>query len=159
MYNDERLSEDINEELNRLSADGLPWNATLIANLVCVKYMDGLIEGSDEALFWEHTGRQHTRRKVTHCINRRAGDKTEATDEAQTELLPGYEHLHKYYVVERDGDELGVHVTQLSDSELDGKAAKYRKMGTGCFAHAAELDRFRRTRVWPEEWGPEQVSG
>ena len=61
-------------------------------------------------------------------------------------MLPGFAHLQAYYIVEREGDEVGVPVYDLTDLELEQKADLYSSMGTGCLAHADELRRFKRAR-------------
>lgn len=144
-YHD-RLNIEINAKLDALAADKRPWVAKWIAHSICGDHEDGLGDG-DDALFWRHCGYEEVRDQVRRCINKRAGDRIE--EDAAQPKLPGYEHVHAYYLVSRDGEEIAVPTTDLTDDEIGLRAAQYRSMGAACFAHADELDRFKRTRTAP----------
>jgi hypothetical protein len=139
----DRLREEINEKLNALALKEQPWIAKWIVHEICAAHNDGLAE-NEHRDFWNHAGYAHCRREVTACINRRAGDKAERDDEQM--ILPGYQHLHAYYVVRRDGDDVGVPVASMTDEEREAKASLYRAMGAACYAHADELEKFGRDR-------------
>ena len=67
--------------------------------------------------------------------------------DAQTSFPgPGFVRLQRGYAVERDGEQCIVPTLQLSDDEIDAKAAELRRMGEGCFMHADELMRFKAER-------------
>lgn len=138
----ETLTAEINLVLDDLSEKGETWNAAWIAHAICNKHTDGLAE-NEHSYFWRHCGYQDCRDEVRRCINGRAGDRP--TSDAQLRL-PGYDHLQAYYIVKRDGDEIGVPVHDLTDDELEAKAALYRGMAAACYAHADEIDRFKRLR-------------
>lgn len=139
-----RLNAEINTLLDALADEGREWRATWIAHEICNQHAGALTDNED-ANFWRHCGYSDCRREVTRCINRRAGDRADR-DEGGQYTLPGYKHLQSYYVVERDGEEVGVSVHELTDGEIVEKQRTYRAMGAACFAHADELDRFQRTR-------------
>lgn len=139
-----QLNVEINEALDDLETRGTPWRASWIAHQICGSHTDGLGTG-DHADFWRHCAYEEVRDQVRRCINRRAGDRPNV-DDGQLRL-PGYEHLQSYYVVRRQEEDLGVPVFDLTDEELDAKAAIYRAMGGACFAHADEIDRFRTLRA------------
>lgn len=141
-YHDKLVAE-INAKLDSLTGK---WAASWIAHAICNSHAEGLAE-NDEALFWRHCGYAEVRDEVRRCINRRAGDREDG--EAGQGFLPGFRHLQSHYIVSRDGEDVGVPVYDLSDEEIEAKAAKYRGMGAACYAHADELDRFRRDRVPP----------
>jgi len=144
-YHD-RLNTEINAKLDALAEAQMPWVAKWIAHSICGDHEGGLSGGND-AMFWRHCGYEEVRDQVRRCINKRAGDRIEE-DEAQPKL-PGYEHVHAYYLVSRDGEEIAVPTADLTDDEIESRAAQYRSMGAACFAHADELDRFKRTRTAP----------
>ena len=74
-------------------------------------------------------------------------EKRTATDnEEAAPRLPGFEHLQAYYSVKRGDDEIGVPIRDLTDQEIDEKVALLRAMGSTCYAHANELERFKRQR-------------
>jgi hypothetical protein len=141
-YHD-RLRDEINEKLNRLTFKNEPWVAQWIANEICNAHGGGLVD-NDHRDFWLHAGYTHCRREVTACINRRAGDRADRTDEQI--IMPGYSHLHAYYVVTRDGVDVGIPVGSMTDGERAAKASLYRSMGAACYAHADELEKFDRDR-------------
>ena len=143
MSYENQLTEEIYAILERLAAEQQPWRAQWIAHEICQSHKDGLAEG-DARLFWEHCGYEKICDLVRRCINRRAGDR-ELPDEAQLRL-PGYERLQAYYMVKRNGDDIGVSVHDLTDAELIEKAALYRSMAAAAYAHADEIDRFRRLK-------------
>lgn len=137
------LNAEIDKELDRLAEANFPWRANMIAHAICSNHSDGLIEGEDKE-FWRHCGYEKVRSAVTRRINRRAGEREDESDNQHR--LPGYEHVHAYYVVRRDGDDIGVAAHALTDDEIDAKSARYKEMGRTCFSHADELQRFKRER-------------
>ena len=141
-YHD-KLTDEINRILDDLTSRGETWDAKWIAHAVCNGHSDGLTDAPD-ADFWRWCGYKECREQVRRCINHRAGDKP--TADPRQLRLPGYEHLQAYYVVNRDGADVGVPVTHLTDLEIEAKAGMYRTMGAACYAHADELDRYRRLR-------------
>jgi hypothetical protein len=140
-----RLSEEINETLDALAAEGREWNASWVAQEICRRHEGGLSDNEGDAAFWLHTGYSDTRREVTRCINRRAGKEADRGNPAQI-VLPGFTHLHHYYVVTRAGEDVGVPVFDMTDAELLAKRTEYEAMGAACFAHAREIERFRQER-------------
>lgn len=70
-------------------------------------------------------------------------------------VLPGFIRLQKGYIVERDGDRVLVKTQRgrITPAELRQKAKEYRRIGTGCYEHANELDRLA------EEWESTGPSG
>jgi hypothetical protein len=139
------LIAEINAILDRLAADNLPLRAQWIAHEICKAHEDGLGEGEDR-LFWQHCGYNETRDVVRRCINRRTGDDRK-DDEHRQLTLPGYEHVQHYYMVKREGEEIGVSIHDMTDAELIDKANSYRDMAAACYAHADEIDRFRSLRT------------
>jgi len=139
----DKLTAEINRILDDLAERGESWEAKWIAHGICNSHSDGL-NSSEDAEFWRWCGYTETRDQVRRCINSRAGDKAETNDRQYR--LPGYDHLQSYYVVQRGGVDVGVPVTSLSDAEIEEKSSLFRSMGAACYAHADELDRFRRLR-------------
>lgn len=138
------LTAEIHAKLDELAERGETWNAQWVAHAICSEHSEVIVDDDDHCFFWQHCGYSATRTAVRTAINSRAGDKKEG-GEPQLRL-PGYEHLQSYYVVRRNGEDIGVPVTQLTDEELEGKADLYRTMAQSCYGHADELDRFRRLR-------------
>ena len=149
-YHD-KLIVEINKKLDGLEAEKEPWRATWVAHAVCEDHAAGLVrpeddaEAAEHADFWRHGGYQTCRGLVAKCIGRRAGGGLDEVKPKQ-ESLPGFDHLQTYYMVERDGDEIGVHRDEMTDAELDGKAKFLEDMGAACLSHAKELRRFKHLR-------------
>lgn len=146
-YHD-RLTKEIHAQLDALAAERRPWNASWIAHAICnghdeVISRDGP-DGQEHADFWRHCGYQNTREEVRRCINQRAGERPDR-DPSQPSL-PGFDHLQAYYLVKRQGEEIGIPIFDLTDAEIEAKAELYRTMGKACFAHARELTRFKALR-------------
>lgn len=139
------LTAEIHAKLDELAERGDTWNAQWVAHAICSEHAEGVVEDDDHCFFWRHCGYEKTRDEVRRAINKRAGDKEQGNDDPQLRL-PGYDHLQAYYIIRREGEDVGIPVTQLTDEELRGKADLYRAMAESCYAHADELDRFRRLR-------------
>ena len=135
---------EINDVLNRLATQGQEWRAQWVAHEICARHEGGIVDG-DDGDFWRGNGYMAVRELVTRAINKRAGDKQDLPKSLQMSMF-GWEHLQDYYIVTRDGEDIGIPVTSLTAAELRGKAETYRKMGAACFAHADELDRFSAVR-------------
>lgn len=61
-------------------------------------------------------------------------------------VLDGFEYLQKAYPVLRGAVRQLVPVEQITDDEWELKAFEYEKMGDGCYAHAAEMRRYKNSR-------------
>jgi hypothetical protein len=139
--------EEIHRVLDSLKDEGKDWDATWIAHAICKAHEKGLASNG-EAEFWRHCGYAEARDRVRRAIGERAAPEKpedEAAPESRQYVLPGFEHMRTHYVVERDGERVGVFVYNMTEDELAQRAAFYRSMGAACYAHADELDRFRRS--------------
>jgi len=143
MSSHDSIIKEINEYLDYLATRNEPWVAKWIANSVCQKHMAALSKQHDSADFWMHCGYDTCRKLTTKCINKRAGVGEEIRGQM---TLPGHNHLQAYYIVPRDGVEVGVPLSQLSDDEIELKALSYESMATGCIEHADELRRYAKGR-------------
>ena len=141
-YSD-RLKAEINGELNALERRREPLVARWVTHAVCNAHTSALMQ-NEHSDFWTYCTYEMVRNEVRRCINKRAGDRPELREPEL--VFPGFEHVQRYYVVPRDGQEIGVPALEMTDAEVDAKAALYRTMGTACYAHADELDRFKAWR-------------
>lgn len=137
------LTDEINRELDRLQAAGERWVANWVAQAIVQRHEGEL---APDAFFWRHTGYTSTREAVRRIINARAGDKADRGADDRQIALPGYRHLQAYYLVKRKGSDVGVPIHDMSDGELDGKAARYEAMSVACRDHADELRQFKKAR-------------
>ena len=142
-----QLVQEVNDKLDRLAEACEPWVANWVAEDIC-KDHDAALPKVDGSEFWRWGAYQHIRETVRKQINKRAGATAELRAQKQQLVFEGFQriHLQDYYMVERDGDELGIPLLDLTDPEIDAKAAHYRAMGKGCDEHADELLRFKEWR-------------
>lgn len=144
-YHDQLVTE-INVKLDALAGEKKPWEPRWVAHAILGDHDEA---GLKKKLprhhdFWSFCGYAETRREATRVINKRAGIRDETED--REPVFPGFERLQRYYVVKRNGEEIGVAIEDLTDAELESKAAEYRSQADGCNRHANELDRYRRLR-------------
>jgi hypothetical protein len=140
----EELNAEIAAKIEALNATGQPLVAAWITHAICNDHIDGLAE-NEQREFWLHGGHKTVRAEVRRHISKKFGDDIEVRESHPT--LPGFDHLRTQYFVKREDDDLVVAVHDLTDEEIDGKAALYRSMGAACFAHADELERFKHLRT------------
>ncbi len=143
-YTDKEIRTKINTKLGALEDQGMPWHATWIAHAICHDHESGLAKHRHSD-FWKWGGYKATREMTRRCISDRTTPDKGSEQKPQLEL-PGFDHLQQYYMVERNGDELGVPIFQMTDEEVEAKAAQLRTMGEACFAHSDELLRFKDWR-------------
>jgi hypothetical protein len=99
------------------------------------------IEGGDVE-FYRVCAFTHVRDVVKRCVG-----KYDAKPKTEDQLvLDGFSHLQVAYSVERAGQTVLVPVDQLSDAEIDLRAAEYDKMARGCEEHAEELRSYKHSR-------------
>jgi len=68
-------------------------------------------------------------------------------EESDTQiLLPGFERLQVAYTITRGEESQIVPVDMLTHEERKAKSAELRRMGSGCFLHADEMDRYDQER-------------
>lgn len=153
-----KLISDINKQLDDLAEKGSPWIASWVTNAICKGHKKGLNKGKHKD-FWEYNGYQYTRSLVTQAINKRAGDNVDRTAPKQIDL-PGFdrEHLQDYYIVKRDGNEVGMPVTHMTPEEREEKAQMYISMGKACIKHGLELRRFNEWELANDNEDPQQAA-
>ncbi len=141
-----KLMSEIHAQIDKLAEQKRPWVAQFIAHAVCSSHEDGLAD-SEHRDFWNYSGHKFVRSMVTKVVNERAGDKADRSNPQQI-TLPGFNrnHLQDYYIVQRNGRDEGIVVTDLTDNEISAKASLYRAMGQSCYEHSDELMRFQGWR-------------
>lgn len=140
----EELTNEIHGVLDELEQRRDPWVASWIAHHILESHDTGVYESREDEAFWHHTSYETVRKHVTQAINKRAGDR-DVPDDGQV-MLPGWERLQSYYVVERDGNQVGLPVWDLTDDELDSKASLFRSFANANMRHAEEIERFKAIR-------------
>lgn len=149
-YHDKQMKQEINAVLDSLSDRHEPWKPQWITHEICDSHSAGLrIEDTIHVAFHVYTSYTQTRKIVTECINDRA-DPPIGRETVSPQLpLPGFarKHLQDYYVVEREDGQVAVCVLDLTNEEIDAKAALYRSHARKAIAHAEELERFRDWRL------------
>lgn len=151
-----QVHADIDAALDAQETRKAKFQPQWIAHEICRAHCEGLLDEptNPHVRFWVYTGYTLTRRFVTECINRRLNPVLPA-DQAATvrhtqPLLPydGFprEYLQNYYVVRRDGGDVGVPTRDLTDAELDDKVDLFMGQMRQLSAHANELVRYKEWR-------------
>lgn len=99
------------------------------------------IDGGDTD-FYLCVGRETVRSQVRAQISRFKLAPEKALNIDRQLVLPGYEHLQLFYLIETNGVQMAVPLEQMTRSQRKAKAAELRAMGDGCHQHADELDRY-----------------
>lgn len=102
-----------------------------------------LIEGEDSD-FYLCVGRETIREQVRKQISRFKLSPDKALNVDQQLVLPGYERLQVFYLVESDGEQIAIPLERMSESQRQAKIDELRAMGAGCYQHARELERYDR---------------
>lgn len=136
MYSIKQITQEVREILENKVRQKLPIDPRNIT----IEILDDH-EGDDFVMCAAYQG---LRNLVRNEVNKLAGDNYETNEQIK---LPGYEHLHAYYVVDV-GDRVGMAlpVESMSRDELLAKAVRYRKYGDACHTHADEIMRFLESR-------------
>lgn len=142
MYSTADLYREIDEEIVSLESQNAPrLHPDWIAQSVLARHPD--IAGDDTA-FYVCAGRACVRDAVRVRLNRyKARPQLEA--DRQT-VLEGFERLQRHYLCSEDGTQVAILVHEMSDAQLEAKAAELRAMGVGCYQHADEIERYRAQR-------------
>lgn len=101
------------------------------------------IEGADAPLY-RLCAREHIGVTVRQVLRRLRPDTEDVPPEQLP--LPGFKHLQQGYLIERNSVSTVVKTEDLTDEEIERKAAEYDQMAVGCREHAEELRRYARTR-------------
>ena len=96
------------------------------------------ITGPGEA-FYQLAARDYAYRLIKKAVDKH--DRSSKPGDGQM-ILDGYEFLQKAYTVDRDGERQLVPIDLVTNLELLKRAADYRKMGDGCYAHAREIEQY-----------------
>ena len=140
------LRDEIAAEIEFLRERRRPILPDWITQNVCSRHQAALesAESEEDAAFWRFTGYAFTRDLVRRVINETMGPNSGG--DAKQRVLPGFEHLQEYYLVKREGDQVGVPIEEMTDAEIDAKMEEHDKMGSAHFAHRDELATYKEQR-------------
>jgi hypothetical protein len=80
------------------------------------------------------------REAVRKCLR---AHKTESGAKTPEQLrFPGYDCLHKAYLIEHEDKQVIVPLSECTLDELQMKSKELRRMADGCVKHANEIDRY-----------------
>ena len=144
-YGDVELRKEINTLLDHLQSQDQALRPQWVTMEICRAHTEGLAQ-NEHAPFWEYGGYTQTRKLATVCINAREQALPDEEGDGAP-YLPGFEYLQRYYVVQRQGEDVGVPVLECTDEELYAKAALYRSQSRKLVAHADEIERYIQWRA------------
>lgn len=100
-----------------------------------------MIDG-DDADFYMCVGRETVREQVRKQINRFKLTPEKASAAARQAVLPGYEYLQEFYLIESCGEQIAIPLERMTAYQRKSKIGELRTMGDGCHQHADELERY-----------------
>lgn len=133
---DAALQTEIEGLVQRAINSGSTVAAAWITQTVMLAH--GNVAGSD-ADWLIANARRHVRASVQKVISRYKASEQDGDPQM---VLEGFERLQKAYLIEREGDQLIVPITQMTAPELMARAFEYRRMAAGCEEHAREIERY-----------------
>lgn len=131
------LIEEILNQVDRLMERKKVIDANKVTQLICANHRDEILQNAEFSIYNIYS---NVRREVRSVISKKLG-----TDEQETSgqlTIEGFKHVQQYYAIERNGIPLVVPVEQMTDEEVEAKAAWHRKCGQAHFEHADELIAF-----------------
>lgn len=135
------LVGEISSVIDQLMADKIVIDPRSVASMVCSSHNEELME---EAPFSTHNNYTNVRREVRAVMSKKL---VVSEDNFNSQLtIEGTKYVQKYYSINRDGEQLGIPVDQLTKEEVKDKAAHLRKMGRACLLHATELEEYTENR-------------
>ena len=140
-----RVRAAVLRKLEELRQQGDEPQLQWVAHAVCSDYADALPQG-EAGEFYQECAYATTRDQVRRAVNG-TPDQEKISDADRQAILPGFEHVHFFYSIVRDGREVAVSVYDMTDAELDGKIKELRAHGRSCFRHADELERLKSQRL------------
>jgi hypothetical protein len=142
----EQLKQEIADKCEAMSRAGSPLHPAWITHAICNDHAEGLSAESEHADFWRHGGHRTVRSEVGQYLRKEFGPDAESKSRSQP-AFPGFDYIQSHYIVEREGDELAIPTTELTDEEIDATIARMRSTAATLYAHADELERFKSLRV------------
>jgi hypothetical protein len=137
---------DLRQELRHIIEDGIARGQAMPMGWIVETVMQRhpLPREFEQRGFYEHHTRCNIRIELRKTLrDYTVGDEEDEGDPRQGSLpLEGYHYLQRICLVKRDRDRVVVDIEQMSRAECEAQAARRRKMGAGCFAHAEEWDRW-----------------
>lgn len=128
------LIEEILKQVDRLMERKKVIDANKVTKIICSNHRDEILEGADFSVYNIYS---NVRREVRNVISQKLGIDDEQANGQLT--IEGFRRVQQYYAITRNGIPLVVPVEQLTDEEVEEKAAWYRKCGLAHFEHADEL--------------------
>lgn len=141
----QNIRDQINGKIESLMGRNAILDPGWITHSVLADHFDTLVKGQNDDFWLICTGR-FVRDQVRRALNDLTDISPEKSPDMQM-ILPGFDHVRKYYPVLRNGVEQHVPVVEMTDRELTDKAEELRIMGRSCIQHADELVRLRNRRI------------
>ena len=140
-----RVRSAVLRKLEEMRMQGITMPLNWVAHAVCADYADALPDG-EAGEFYSEAGYMAARDTVRRVVNGTPDQEKISAAERQA-ILPGFEHVHFFYSIVREGKEVPVSVYDMTDAEIDTKVKELRAHGRSCFRHADELERLKAQRL------------
>jgi hypothetical protein len=127
------VAREVRRTIEQIIEADTPMSGDWIANLIMRRHP------RNQATDWYYVCTQTCVRNEVHKQLKTFKESPEIDEQA---VLPGMERLQKAYLIDRNGQMMLVPINATTKIERIAKAAQYRAMGDGCYAHADELERY-----------------
>lgn len=140
----EKYEHEIASLVAKWDEEGRDLVPAFLTKALVDSHVGGLARANEHTPFFEHYTYNGARQHVGSYLSKKYGD-----DEAEPEqhVLPGFDHLQRYYIIRRGDEDVPVLFEQVTDEEFRAKAKMLRRRGSACFAHADEIERFVELRA------------
>lgn len=136
---------DVRDEIKTLVHGKIKRKETLDADLMTDEVLSRhpIAEWDDSSFYLccsQRAVREEVRREIAKLV---PSDDEEVNRQM---ILPGFERLQTYYMIHRNGAQLGLPIELITDDELLAKAEEHGAHALGHKMHADEIRRYVRER-------------
>ncbi len=139
MYSISQLTHEIRATVDERIERKEPIQPNWIAQQILGNH--SLIEGHDTD-FYQCVAYETVREQVRKQISRFKLAPEQAAHVNRQLVLPGYERLQAFYLIESDGEQIAIPLVRMTSAQRKAKTDELRTMGDGCHQHADELERY-----------------
>jgi hypothetical protein len=143
MLSDREIRKEVRAVIEEALAAERPAKLGWIVHEVLLHHQD--LRGADAGFYLRLA---HDRLPATvRDILRDFGVQAKGVSVPEQLIMPGFHRLQRGYTVDRDGEQVLVPTPQLTDAEIDEKAAEHDAMADGNREHARELRQYKAARA------------
>ena len=139
MYSVSQLTQEIRSVIDQRIEKKQPIHPDWVTQEIINRHSEIM---GDDTNFYLCVGREAIRDQVRKQINRFRLTPEKALNLDQQLVLPGYERLQRFYLIESDSTQIAIPLEKMTNAQRKAKVIELRAMGDGCHQHADELERY-----------------